>query len=196
MWRDAVMALGSPGLSSAPVAGRFGSPVIHIPEKSGFPSAIRGVGAAMFTLPSAFRGTAAVGYLIHWAVREVDTRSVPRMTNAADRIGSVIAEAYTNLEISIRDVGDEHASICAVEKSRGVAELGRVFTESVLLRGVFRAEALIHVGDHRLEKFVINVALANNIAAGNHPAICWHHASVGFDNLRQSLDRADTATQP
>jgi hypothetical protein len=39
----------------------LGSPVIQIPEKSGLPSAIRGAGADMFTLPSAFRGTPAVG---------------------------------------------------------------------------------------------------------------------------------------
>ena len=75
-----VMAVGSPGLSStigaapavawllgldkAPV-GRFGSAVVHIPERSGLPSVNRGVGAAMFTLPSAFRGTPTVGYAIH-----------------------------------------------------------------------------------------------------------------------------------
>src|SRR6185295_19197034 len=104
------MDLESPGLSSIigaapaaawllgldkPAVGRFGSPVIHIPERSGLPSANRGVGAVMFTLPSAFRGTPALGYLIHWAAREVDTRSVPRMTNAARRRrinGSGIAE--------------------------------------------------------------------------------------------------------
>jgi hypothetical protein len=49
------------GLDKPPGRGILGSPVIQIPEKSGLPSAIRGVGADMFTLPSAFRGTPAVG---------------------------------------------------------------------------------------------------------------------------------------
>jgi hypothetical protein len=44
-----------------PDVRRLGSPVIQMPEKSGLPSAIRGAGAVMFTLPSAFRGTPAVG---------------------------------------------------------------------------------------------------------------------------------------
>src|SRR4030095_9925336 len=70
IWRDALMAVGSPGLSSGTAAargvagllgldnspvGRFGSAVIQIPEKSGLPSARRGAGADIFTLspPSA-----------------------------------------------------------------------------------------------------------------------------------------------
>jgi hypothetical protein len=91
------MVVGSPGVSptigAAPAAawlagldkppdGRFGSALVHIPEKSGLPSGNRGVGAAMFTLPSAFRGTPAVGYPIHWAAKEVETSSAPSMTNA------------------------------------------------------------------------------------------------------------------
>jgi hypothetical protein len=35
--------------------------LIQIPEKSGLPSGIFGAGAAMSTLPSAVRGTPAVG---------------------------------------------------------------------------------------------------------------------------------------
>ena len=38
---------------------------LAMPEKSGLPSAIRGTGADMLTVPSVFRGTPAVGYLIH-----------------------------------------------------------------------------------------------------------------------------------
>ena len=49
------------GLDKPPVRGILGSPVIQTPEKSGLPSAIRGAGADIFTLPSAFRGTPAVG---------------------------------------------------------------------------------------------------------------------------------------
>jgi len=44
---------------------RLGSAVIHIPERSGLPSVNRGAGPDMFTLPSAFRGTPALGYLNH-----------------------------------------------------------------------------------------------------------------------------------
>jgi hypothetical protein len=53
------------GLDKLPDRGILGSPVIQIPEKSGLPSAIRGEGADMSTLPSAFRGTPAVGYFSH-----------------------------------------------------------------------------------------------------------------------------------
>jgi len=49
------------GLDKLPGRGILGSPVIQIPEKSGLPSASRGEGADMSTLPSAFRGTPAVG---------------------------------------------------------------------------------------------------------------------------------------
>src|SRR4051794_35014348 len=102
------------------------------------------------------------------------------MTNAGDRYGSLIAEAYTNSRTSIRHVGDEHASKSAVEESRSIAELGRVFTESVLLRGIFRAEPLVHIGNHGLEQFSINIALAHNVTACNHAAICGYHSSIGF----------------
>jgi len=44
---------------------RFGSAVIHSPDRSGLPFAMRGAGAAMSTLPSAFRGTPAVGAFSH-----------------------------------------------------------------------------------------------------------------------------------
>jgi hypothetical protein len=48
-----------------PDVRRLGSAVIHIPEKSGFPSVNRGVGPDMFTPPSDFLGTPALGYLNH-----------------------------------------------------------------------------------------------------------------------------------
>jgi hypothetical protein len=51
----------------------------------------------MFTLPSAFRGTPAVGYFTHCADKEVDIKSVIRMTRK--RNGISIAEAYTGREI-------------------------------------------------------------------------------------------------
>src|SRR5687767_14405704 len=37
-----------------------------MPEKSGFPSGSRGVGAVKSGLPSAFLGTSAVGWRTHW----------------------------------------------------------------------------------------------------------------------------------
>src|SRR5579864_1587808 len=68
------------GLDKFPVRRTLGSPVAQTPEKSGLPSASRGGGADMFTVPSAFRGTPAVGYLNHWAARGFDAKAVPRMT--------------------------------------------------------------------------------------------------------------------
>ena len=41
--------------------------VSHKPERSGFLSAARGVGAVRLGLPSAVLGTPAVGYFNHWA---------------------------------------------------------------------------------------------------------------------------------
>src|SRR5215212_4537890 len=54
-------------LPPAPPAHGSTSSVNHIPEKSGLRSALRGVGAVTFGLPSGSRGTPAVGNLIHWA---------------------------------------------------------------------------------------------------------------------------------
>jgi hypothetical protein len=80
IWRDAPIAVGSPGFSSAgcasrgltwlagldrPAVRRLGSPVIHTPEKSGLPSAILGGGADILTLPSGLRGTPSMGGLNH-----------------------------------------------------------------------------------------------------------------------------------
>src|SRR5439155_8825581 len=52
-------------LQCAPQFARVSQP--HMPLKSGFPSAVRGVGAVMSGLPSAVRGTPGVGYSSHWA---------------------------------------------------------------------------------------------------------------------------------
>jgi hypothetical protein len=70
------------GLDKPPGRGILGSPVIQIPEKSGLPFANRGEGADMSTLPSAFRGTPAVGYFTHCAFKCVDANAVPKMTKA------------------------------------------------------------------------------------------------------------------
>src|SRR6266850_8257476 len=61
------------------------SPVSHIPEKSGLPSAVRGVGAVRLGFPSGVRGTPAVGYFNHWAERSDETQTnKPRATDADD----------------------------------------------------------------------------------------------------------------
>src|SRR5580658_5352502 len=39
----------------------------HIPDRSGFPSAVRGAGAARLGFPSAVCGTLGVAYPSHWA---------------------------------------------------------------------------------------------------------------------------------
>ena len=66
LWGSLGLA-ASLGLDKPPVRRTLGSPVAQIPEKSGLPSAMRGEGADMSTLPSAFRGTPAVGYFSHCA---------------------------------------------------------------------------------------------------------------------------------
>ena len=69
------------GLDNAAVR-RLGSAVVQIPEKSGLPSAIRGGGADMFTLPSAVCGTPAVGYFNHCADKCVDETCAISVTKA------------------------------------------------------------------------------------------------------------------
>src|SRR5919197_6261059 len=63
-----------------------GFAVSQIPEKSGLPSAVRGAGADRSTIPSAFRGTPAVGYFNHWAALGVEADVSPnaKMTAAAE----------------------------------------------------------------------------------------------------------------
>ena len=57
-------------LGVAPSPSTFEGPYpsfCHTPEKSGLPSAVRGVRAWRFGLPSRVFGTPAVGWRIHWA---------------------------------------------------------------------------------------------------------------------------------
>src|SRR5204862_2773725 len=60
-----------------------GFPVSQIPEKSGLPSAVRGAGADRSTIPSAFRGTPAVGYFNHCAALSVDAHVSPNAATTA-----------------------------------------------------------------------------------------------------------------
>jgi hypothetical protein len=46
-----------------------------MPDKSGFPSAVRGTGAFRSGLPAAVRGIPGVGKLSHWALNEMGTKN-------------------------------------------------------------------------------------------------------------------------
>src|SRR5215468_10335219 len=96
------MALGSAGRSLGVSAGRgpaglvgldnadvrrLGSAVVQIPERSGLPSANRGAGASIFTLPSAFRGTPTVGYFNHCENKCIDARCPVSITRATAMTG-------------------------------------------------------------------------------------------------------------
>jgi len=59
-----------PGMSGQPSGGQGAVlSASHIPEKSGLPSAVRGVGAPRFGNPLGVLGTPAVGYFSHWLER-------------------------------------------------------------------------------------------------------------------------------
>src|SRR5437763_2234675 len=50
----------------------------HIPDRSGFPSAVRGAGAVRFGLPSSVRGTLGSRGFAHWASPvEAMSRRIP-----------------------------------------------------------------------------------------------------------------------
>ena len=51
-----------------------------MPEKSGLPSAVRGVGASMRTLPCASRGTLGSGYFGHCAPTEMEQAATMHTT--------------------------------------------------------------------------------------------------------------------
>jgi hypothetical protein len=55
-----------------------------LPDKSGLPSGLRGVGASIATFPSASRGTPGAWYFGHWA--PIDTEHIATMM-AAPAIG-------------------------------------------------------------------------------------------------------------
>jgi hypothetical protein len=59
-----------------------GLSVSQIPEKSGLPSAVRGVGADRLGFPFALRGTPAVGYFNHWAATVADQVRAQATANA------------------------------------------------------------------------------------------------------------------
>ena len=57
--------------------------VSQMPEKSGLPSGVRGVGAARLGFPSAVFGTPAVGYFNHWAPAVADQVRAEATASAA-----------------------------------------------------------------------------------------------------------------
>src|SRR5262245_40982346 len=58
---------GTPSLRSAARSKLYLMFESHIPDRSGFPSAVRGVGAVRFGLPSRVRGTLGSRGFAHWA---------------------------------------------------------------------------------------------------------------------------------
>src|SRR3981189_715091 len=59
-----------------------GFAVSQMPEKSGLPSAVRGVGADKLGFPAAVLGTPAVGYFNHWAQTVADQLRAEPTANA------------------------------------------------------------------------------------------------------------------
>ena len=60
-----------------------------MPEKSTFPSGVRGAGASRIGLPSAVRGTPGVGYDGHCALNEADMAARTAITPAVILIRQV-----------------------------------------------------------------------------------------------------------
>src|SRR5215831_9458988 len=74
----------SVGLRSAAIFIRYLPALMpQTPDKSGFPSEVRGAGAFRFGLPSGVRGVPGVGYAIHWAQAGTEMRPRNRATAAS-----------------------------------------------------------------------------------------------------------------
>src|SRR5277367_2180930 len=61
--------------------------IVHIPDKSGLPLALRGAGAVRSGFPLLSRGTPSVGSLIHWP----DAPTHNRHASARKRMGSMLS---------------------------------------------------------------------------------------------------------
>src|SRR5678815_5022871 len=85
-----------------------GLAVSHSPEKSGLPSAVRGAGALMFTLPAAVLGTPVDGYFNHCAPTGIPIPMMTdaAMTSAADFFGDRNMDRSYALPICCADNGD------------------------------------------------------------------------------------------
>src|SRR5688572_3404800 len=73
--RDRGSSLTSSLNGNTPRMTHAGSAVIHTPERSGRPFAIRGVAAARSTSPAAVLGARGLGYLNHCALDDPDAPS-------------------------------------------------------------------------------------------------------------------------
>src|SRR5262249_3486968 len=63
----------------------------HMPDRSGFPSAVRGVGAGRFGLPSRVRGTPGSRGFAHWAdASEAVKRRIPAQPRTRNMVASSI----------------------------------------------------------------------------------------------------------
>src|SRR6185503_16825263 len=92
---DTGMALGSGGLGAAGAAAPAPRPrppppppppnpgSCQMPDKSGLPSGVRGVGASRFGLPSGVRGTPGVGYDGHCAPSDGASATHTAITHTA-----------------------------------------------------------------------------------------------------------------
>ena len=98
--------------------------------------------------------------------------------------------------LSVRYVGNQHASEGAVQELGRVAEFGLVLLERVSFHGVFSAQTHVHVANHGGEELLIDIAVTQEVAAGNHTAMGRHDAGVGTDESGEFFVGADTAAEP
>src|SRR5262245_5773989 len=77
-------APGAPAPRPRPRAGHSGhGPISHTPDRSGFPSAVRGVGASRLILPSGVLGTFLSENFGHWARSDGESPSAAVTTAVA-----------------------------------------------------------------------------------------------------------------
>jgi hypothetical protein len=74
--RDRGISFSNSLTGAVPRITHAGSAVIHTPDKSGFPFASRGAGAARSTSPFAVRGARGLGYLNHCAAGDPDAAAM------------------------------------------------------------------------------------------------------------------------
>src|SRR5437868_8362412 len=107
--------------NSSPRGGHgLPSPVSHIPEKSGLPSRVRGVGAVRPGFPSAPIGTSAVGYLNHCAPSGGDAHRKKPAATTATNADDVKREAMVLSENAVDDNLERVAELPAASGSAGL----------------------------------------------------------------------------
>jgi polyribonucleotide nucleotidyltransferase len=78
---------------------------------------------------------------------------------------SELSDGYVDRPSLVRDVGDQHAAVGAFEEGRGIAELGLVAFQRIAFHGILGPEAEVHIADHGLEKILVDIPLAHDIAS-------------------------------